>query len=182
MDKISHCLYMKEFSEFGTKTRKNATRLRSYEQPVFGPYIWTAFHLMAHNYPLHPNKTTQLRAKQFINAIPWMLPCSNCGYHLKHFIEKEYLPNSTNKFAHITKTRETMMDFFVAAHNNVTEHTDPQKKPWTTKKANQYYKWGYRQVPKSIKPWETAALRRNKSKRCKQRVTSGKRYCKLWEV
>ena len=180
---------MKEFAKFSAhkKTNKQYKRLRSYEQPIFGPYIWTALHLMAHNYPHHPNKTMRLRAKQFIKTIPWMLPGSNCGYHLKKFIEKEYLPkkNLSKILSHITKTRATMMDFFVAAHNNVTEHTQPHKKPWTTKKANRYYKWGYRSVPKTLKPWETAALRRNRSKRCKIWIKTNnihkKRYCKLWE-
>ena len=181
---------MKEFATFGIhkKTNKQYKRLRSYEQPIFGTYIWTALHLMAHNYPLHPNKTTRLKAKQFIKAIPWMLPCSNCGYHLKRFIEKEYAPkkNISETLSHITKSRTAMMNFFVAAHNNVTKHTQPHKKSWTTKKADRYYKWGYRTIPKTLKPWETAALRRNKSKRCKIWIKTPnkrtKRYCKLWEV
>jgi len=181
---------MNKFSKFGkTKSIKNTKQcrwLRSDEQPIFGPYLWTAFHLMSVNYPDKPTKETQNKAIGFIHGIPWLLPCSNCGYHLKTYIYKEYLPKLSlkQKLHKITSSRDEFTKFFVHAHNNVTKHTNKSKKLWSVNKAKQYYKYGYRCVSSDIIPWETAAIPRSrKIIGCKTRIYNkkGKSYCKTWK-
>ena len=111
---------------------------------VFGPYLWTSFHIMAVNYPNDPTDITKNAAINFIKSIPWMIPCGNCGYHFKKFIIEEYLPNLKNdigrKYQEITKNKQNMIIFFVEAHNNVTKNTNKVGKLWRIEEAKEFYK------------------------------------------
>ena len=64
---------------------------------VFGPFTWETFHVMAQNYPQTPNQVTITQCQNFVNAIPYMIPCSQCGYHFQKFIEEKFLPFSFAK-------------------------------------------------------------------------------------
>ena len=116
-----------------------------------------------------------------------MIPCANCGHHFRAFLDKQYLPNVQDlatKLRMITSSRIELIKFFVEAHNNVTRHTNRTAKLWTVEDAEKYYKYGYRCVPDSIVPWETAALMRGKDGRCGNWVQPSDAqkppYCKEW--
>lgn len=47
---------------------------------TFGPDCWLAFHYFAQWYPTDPSEQAQEACVNFINAIPYMLPCTICGY------------------------------------------------------------------------------------------------------
>lgn len=65
--------------ECGTRTTQDPR--------VFGPEAWLTFHRFAQNYPETPNNATYNACKNFINAIPYMVPCPHCGYDFQLFIE-----------------------------------------------------------------------------------------------
>ena len=101
---------------------------------VFGPPTWETLHLMAQNYPENPNQVTVKHCKNFVNAVPYMLPCSQCGYHFQKFLD-EYIKRKGD----IYHTRDTLVTFFVEAHNDVSKHTHPDQAPWTVSRAVQKY-------------------------------------------
>lgn len=101
---------------------------------VFGPPTWKAFHLMAQNYPENPNLNTIKQCSNFVKAIPYMIPCSQCGYHFQEFTEKYYKNNPT-----MCNSRQDLVKFFVEAHNNVSSFTSPERKPWTCEDAEKEY-------------------------------------------
>ena len=112
---------------------------------VFGPHIWTALHMIANGYcgknaeACHPTVPFiyQYHARRFIEAIPFLLPCGECGRHFNEFIKKQNLEESI-------RTKDGLIKFFVDAHNNVTMHINalkkgPPKKLWTVEEAKIKY-------------------------------------------
>ena len=103
----------------------------THDPRVFGPYTWKALHVMANNYPERPTPETQKACEHFVPAIPYMLPCPHCGWHLRHFLQDYQGRPCDNKYE--------LMKFFVEAHNNVNFHTNPSRAPWTVGEAQQLY-------------------------------------------
>ena len=101
---------------------------------VFGPIIWQSLHIMAQNYPDEPNSETRQQCQAFIKSLPYMLPCSHCGKHLQEFIN-----DYQQKQIPICDNQASLIKFFVEAHNNVSSHTNPDRKPWTVEEALQTY-------------------------------------------
>ena len=116
---------------------------------VFGPMIWTTLHLIAAGYHT-PDGTDmtgtapdiyRINAKKFIESLPFMIPCGDCGFHLHEFIKTRNLNEDT-------RTKTNFIRFFVDAHNNVTRHVNkikvdgkllPPKKLWTVEEAKKRY-------------------------------------------
>jgi len=116
---------------------------------VFGPILWTTFHLIAAGYHT-PNGTDlngippaiyRVNAKKFIESLPFMIPCGHCGFHLHQFIQTRNLDEDI-------RTKDNFIRFFVEAHNNVTRHVNkimvngkqlPPKKLWTLEDAKKKY-------------------------------------------
>ena len=81
---------------------------------VWGPKFWFTLHNGALNYPSLANPLCIERMKNFIMAIPIMIPCFTCKEHANSYIEgnKEYLD-------HICSSRDNLFKFFVDFHNYV---------------------------------------------------------------
>jgi len=50
---------------------------------IFGPYVWGAIHLICLGAPAHLNEEQKTQYKKFFTLLPNILPCRNCGDHLK---------------------------------------------------------------------------------------------------
>ena len=99
---------------------------------VFGPIGWTNLHIMAHHYPVQPDANCVQHCANYVKAIPFMLPCKDCGKHFQEYLDK-YLAKNPYAFS----TRAELVKFFVDAHNNVNKWTN--KKLWTIPQAEQRY-------------------------------------------
>lgn len=56
---------------------------RTTEDPrVFGGPAWRTFHRFAEQYPQNPLPEVINGCVNFINALPYMIPCAHCGYAL----------------------------------------------------------------------------------------------------
>ena len=99
---------------------------------VFGPELWRSLHRIAQNYPNNPSKDTQKHAVAFLDAIPYMIPCSHCGCDFLLYLEE-------NNLNEVCSSKEKLIEFLVNAHNRVSQHLDPNKKQWTVKEANKAY-------------------------------------------
>lgn len=124
---------------------------------VFGPTLWKAFHMIAANFPSPPTKAAHQACVAFIMALPYLVPCRHCGWDLgqfiKHNIENDNHTNTSGCFGFdgqgFTERCESperacmstyrMTSFFARAHNNVNSHTNPCRKPYTTKQALDQY-------------------------------------------
>lgn len=103
---------------------------KSNKSVIWGPTIWNSLHLIGENYPQKPTKNKIIACKQFINGLPYMLPCGECGYNLLQFI-------NSNNINNICKSRKNLRKFFVDSHNNINRQLN--KSIWTTTEAEDYY-------------------------------------------
>ena len=83
---------------------------------VFGPPFWFTLHNGAAKYPVNPNKIVQKKMKDFIIAIPVMLPCLKCKDHAISYIE-----SNLESLDDIVSSREKLFNFFVDFHNYVNK-------------------------------------------------------------
>lgn len=143
---------------------------------IFGPYLWSSFHIMAANYPDKPTSEVREGAINFIKGIPFMIPCGNCGYHFKDYLENDYLPNLNKniplKLKIITSSKDNIIKFFIDAHNNVTKNTNKKGKIWTFDEVKDLYSEAYRCLPKDIKHWEDATIKKSRDSVCKTYINS----------
>jgi hypothetical protein len=102
------------------------------EPVIFGPPVWKSLHIMAENYPTQPNQKHQTNCVKFVSALPYMLPCSDCGSHLLK--EEQAIQN----LPAVCSSRSNLRSFFVEAHNNVNKHLG--KPLWNVKEAENRYK------------------------------------------
>ena len=99
---------------------------------VFGPPFWFTLHNGANKYPENPNKIVQKKMKDFIIAIPIMLPCLKCKDHATSYIESHL-----EKLDEIVSSRKNLFNFFVDFHNYVNKKYD--KRMFTYEEANKLY-------------------------------------------
>jgi hypothetical protein len=139
-------LFIVSLSIFYCKRNTESTNMEKtdYDDPrAFGPVIWRALHIMAQYYPENPSERQIDEAKRFIQSMPWMLPCGQCGSNFIEFIQ--YNEDHTDseescmKLDDICASKNNMIAFFVNAHNNVTSKISPEKKPFTVEDANRLY-------------------------------------------
>ena len=99
----------------------------------WGPQLWFTLHNSSRHYPIHASPLYAERMKQFINALPIIIPCESCRDHANGFIKKhkEYL-------SIICSGRESLFNFFVDFHNYVNNMKG--KKIYTYEEALELYK------------------------------------------
>lgn len=154
--------------------------LSSAEQPVFGPYIWAALHIIANNYPVCPTENVRKYTKEFIMALYWLLPCSNCGFGGLKYIYTEFFsdpgPDAVKaddpldkKLNWIVATRMNMIEFYTKYHQSTICNTQPFEKQekFTTEYSEKYYSQAYMWVDCQSIPSEDFQLRRSCLNGCK---------------
>ena len=99
---------------------------------VFGPPFWFTLHNGANKYPENPNKIIHQKMKNFIIAVPVMLPCLKCKDHAISYIESQ-LENLDK----IVSSKNNLFNFFVDFHNDVNKRYG--KKIFTYEEANELY-------------------------------------------
>lgn len=81
----------------------------------WGPVFWTMFHLTAEGYSDNPTETNKAHMKNFIRAIPTLIPCDECRPHASYFINKRGL------IEWAAASRPNLRRFFFTFHNSVNE-------------------------------------------------------------
>jgi len=106
----------------------------------FGPDAWRTLHRFSVAYPDDPTPATQKHCRNFLEALPYMIPCPHCGYHFLQFVvfnEKWEGRNMTKCRGLCSTTKEScatrmnLVDFFARAHNNVNANNYPCRPSWT---------------------------------------------------
>ena len=117
------------------------------EPRIFGPIIWPALHVMAENYPESPAPRHHLACTQFLEGLPYLLPCGYCGSRLLREEAQTKLPAGKGEameaclrrhdIREACSSRDAFRAFLVEAHNNVNRHND--KPTWTPAQAEHHY-------------------------------------------
>lgn len=79
---------------------------------AWGPLIWNSIHIIALAYPEKPTYADKKAAKEFYEALQYLLPCPMCRGHLKeHLIRHPITP-------HLDR-RDDLFKWTVMLHNEV---------------------------------------------------------------
>jgi len=102
--------------EYNENENENKVKENFASPEVWGPRFWFTLHNGALNYPSLANPLCIERMKNFILAIPIMIPCHTCKDHALAYIEinKDY-------FDMVCSGRDKLFKFFVDFHNFVNK-------------------------------------------------------------
>jgi FAD-linked sulfhydryl oxidase len=102
--------------QFKEKNNEKEIKENFVSPEVWGPRFWFTLHNGAINYPSLANPLCIERMKNFILAIPIMIPCHTCKDHALAYIEihKDYLDM-------MCSGRDKLFKFFVDFHNYVNK-------------------------------------------------------------
>lgn len=92
--------------------------------------IWDTIHAFAFAYPDSPTREEQERARQFYEAIAFLLPCSVCRGHYRQMISRP-------EYRIRTESRRALAEWSVRIHNAVNMRTGAPQ--WTYEQASR--KW-----------------------------------------
>jgi hypothetical protein len=81
---------------------------------VWGPPLWLSLHIMALAYPKQPSYSEKKAAKEYFEALPFLLPCAICKEHLKAHLAKYPIAPYLDR-------REDLFKFTVMLHNEVNK-------------------------------------------------------------
>lgn len=94
-------------------TWKTDTYTHLKDPRVWGPAFWFSLHNMSFNYPEKASSIVKSRTKNFILALPILLPCPTCKIEATKHIEKQ------EDLDDVCSGRDKLSRFFVDFHNNV---------------------------------------------------------------
>ena len=81
---------------------------------TWGPLFWSVIHITALAYPKNPSYSDKKAAKEFFEALQFILPCPICREHLKvHLVKFPITP-------HLDR-REDLFKWTVNLHNEVNK-------------------------------------------------------------
>ena len=81
---------------------------------VWGPYTWTALHLICEGAPLSISGEVREHFKAFFEHLAHVLPCGKCADHLQQVLARHPIGNDV-------LTREHLIDWCIGLHNEVTK-------------------------------------------------------------
>ena len=106
---------------------------KTLEPIVWGPAAWSFLHTAAYNFPDVPSADHQAACLKFMEGLPYMLPCGDCGRHLKDYLQAK---SDTVKLA--CKSGVALNALMVNIHNDVNRKM--RKPVWTVEQSNLAYR------------------------------------------
>jgi len=100
------------------------------EPSAWGPFVWSAIHLICLGAPSELSSFEQEQYQQFFNYLTLVIPCASCRVHLKENLRR--LPIQS-----YLKSRDSLFEWSVKLHNLVNQKLgvkewaiDDAKKHW----------------------------------------------------
>ncbi len=90
---------------------------------VWGPVFWATLHIVSLGYADEPTYAEKRAAKEFYNALPYVLPCPVCREHFREVLQAIPVENWLDN-------RTSLVEWVWMAHNRVNERLG---KPQVTK-------------------------------------------------
>lgn len=100
---------------------------------IWGPHLWMYMHYAAANYPKYPTENDINEMVEWLCTLPVTIPCQNCRFHYKKYIDKE-----KPRLREICSRRDTLFNFLVDVHNKVNERNN--KKIISYEEARELYR------------------------------------------
>lgn len=97
---------------------------------VWGPFFWHTIHIAALGYPKEPTYTDKRSAKEFFEALAFLIPCAICRQHYAKHIQ-------ANPISPFLDTRHDLFKWTVMVHNEVNKML--QKATMTEQEVIEYY-------------------------------------------
>ena len=79
---------------------------------VWGPFIWHTIHIIGLTYPKKPSYGDKKAAKEFFEALQFLLPCPMCREHYKDHLRKYPITPHLDR-------RDDLFKWTVHLHNEV---------------------------------------------------------------
>lgn len=79
---------------------------------IWGPSLWNFLHLSSMYYPETPSYIVRENTVNFINSIPYTLPCMECRIHASNYIQQFDLSK-------VAMSRDNLFLFYFNFHNAV---------------------------------------------------------------
>ena len=117
------------------KMEWNSTTKSTKDPDVWGPAAWFTIHNFAFNYPDNPSPIFRKKCAQFIDSLPYMIPCEGCSGHAI-----QYVMSRESEMDVIVATRSNLFEFFVDFHNEVNKRYN--KPVMSVKDAYKLYETG----------------------------------------
>lgn len=95
-------------------SEEEISKLNFTSPAVFGPPLWFTMHNASMHYPDAPSPLVVEKMKNFIIAIPILLPCDSCREHAVTYIDEHF-----DEIEEACKSKTTLFKFFVDFHNYV---------------------------------------------------------------
>ena len=105
----------------------------SAEPIVWGPTAWHFLHTSSVNYPVQAGPEHKAHCRKFLEGLPFMLPCGDCGQHLK-----EYFSDKPAAIQASCESRATLVALMVDIHNDVNQKLG-KPTSWTSDQAHEEY-------------------------------------------
>ena len=107
----------------------------------WGPSGWKLLHVSTFLYPIHPTETQKKDMSEFLEILPYILPCKFCRYSLSCYYETDS-PSSLRNL----QSRGTLTRWLWKIHNKVnnklrTQNLNPTSNPSFQTVSNFYNKW-----------------------------------------
>lgn len=81
---------------------------------VWGPFFWHTMHISALGYPQKPSYGQKKAAKEFFEALVFLIPCPICREHYSQFLQQTPIAPSLDR-------REDLFKWTVDLHNSVNK-------------------------------------------------------------
>jgi hypothetical protein len=81
---------------------------------VWGPIIWCTLHVVSLSYPDEPSYSEKRAAKEFFNALGYLLPCPVCRTHFREILQAIPVENWLDD-------RKSLTEWVWMAHNRVNQ-------------------------------------------------------------
>ena len=79
---------------------------------VWGPMFWSTLHIVSLAYPAEPSYSEKRAAKEFFNALAFLLPCPVCREHFKEVLQGMPIDSWLDN-------RNSLIEWVWSAHNRV---------------------------------------------------------------
>lgn len=98
---------------FYTSVMINKAMTHNINPAVWGPTFWKMFHTTSMGYPDSPTEEQKRHMKNFIQAIPTLLPCDACKIFSAQYIADE------RRIDAAIRSHNSLIEYFITFHNAV---------------------------------------------------------------
>jgi hypothetical protein len=90
---------------------------------IWGPIFWNTMHIVTLGYAENPTEAEQMAAKDFFNALKFLIPCPICRHHYTEILKTDPVESAV-----ISRTKLVQWAFNI--HNKVNKEIGNREITW----------------------------------------------------